>query len=131
MTVNYRSVKGFLESSNHLSDLHNRVKEALYEKRVFRLVCSGKYLWVFSSRDRDYLIIPKIYCSCVDFELNVIVRGSKKYCYHLITQYIAESKGMFKELTVSNELLNDIFIELIYIGRSNALRKLMMYGGNS
>lgn len=131
MTVNYRCVREFLKSIDDLSNLSDRVKESLHERRVLKLVCRDKNLWVFNSKDRDYLIIPKIYCSCMDFELNVIMRGSKKSCYHLITQHIAELKGAFRELSVSDELLNDIFVELLYSGRSDTLRKLMARRGNS
>lgn len=126
MTVNYKIVKESLKSSTSLSGLSDRVWESLYEKRVLRLTCGETYFWIFSSRERDYLIIPKVYCGCMDFELNVIMRGSKKYCYHLITQYIAESRGMFRELRISDELLKDIITEVLYVGRSNTLRKLMM-----
>ncbi|MCS7107946.1 MAG: hypothetical protein RMH77_04120 [Sulfolobales archaeon] len=131
MTVNYRSVKESLERVRDLSNLSDRVKESLYEKRVLRLVCGDTYLWIFNSRDRDYLIIPRMYCSCMDFELNVVIRKTKKYCYHLITQHIAEGRALFKELHVSKESLNDILVEVLYIGRSSTLRKLLAYGGNS
>ncbi len=126
MTVNYKVVKEFLESSSCLSDLSDRVRESLYERRVLKLVCGDNHYWFFNSKERDYLIVPKLYCSCMDFELNVITRGSKKYCYHIITQRCAEVSGMFKELLVDSETLNDIVTEVVYVGRSNTLRKLLI-----
>ncbi len=124
--LNYRVVKESLELFGDMGNLSDRVRESLHERRVLKLVCGNTYFWIFNSKERDYLIIPKIYCGCMDFELNVIVRGSKKYCYHLITQRIAELRGMFKELQVTGELLEGILAEVLYVGRSNTLRRLLM-----
>ncbi|MEL9997075.1 MAG: hypothetical protein QXH99_01040 [Sulfolobales archaeon] len=124
MSQNFRIVKEFIES-RHLELMNEKVREALHDKRIIKLSSDEVVIWVFYGKERDYLIIPKIYCSCMDFELNVIFRGVKKSCYHIITQHIAESNGVFRDLRVSSELINDILVEILYIGRSPTLRKIL------
>jgi predicted nucleic acid-binding Zn finger protein len=124
MSQNFRIVKEFIES-RHLELMNEKVREALHYKRIIKLSSDEVVIWVFYGKERDYLIVPKIYCSCMDFELNVIFRGVKKSCYHIITQHIAESNGFFRDLRVSSELINDILVEILYIGRSPTLRKIL------
>jgi len=124
MNQNFRIIKEFIEFK-HLELMNEKIREALHDRRVIKLSSDEVVIWVFYGKERDYLIIPKIYCSCMDFELNVIFRGVKKSCYHIVTQHVAEGSGFFRNLRVSNELINDILVEILYIGRSSTLRKIL------
>ncbi len=122
--MNYRDLGKYLESTSP-SDLDERVLEAIHERRVVKLTCNDVSLWVFNGRERDYLIVPRMYCSCMDFELNVVIRGSKPFCYHLIAQRISELRNAFKDLKVDMSTLIDVLIELIYLSRSPTLRRII------
>ena len=104
----YRLVKTYIEGIKGFSDLSEKVNEALHEKRVVKLVSDNVCLWVFNGKERDYVIIPRTYCSCKDFEFNVVMRSIRKSCYHLVTQYLAELTSSFKELRIDAETLYDI-----------------------
>jgi predicted nucleic acid-binding Zn finger protein len=54
-------------------------------------------------RKRDYWVIPRLYCSCDDFYINVISRKSTPLCYHLLAQAIAERTGKYDVFNVSDE----------------------------
>ena len=51
---------------------------------------SGRVLWTVKGKDHDYLIYPKRYCTCIDFNLQGIVKNHKYLCKHLIAQAIFE-----------------------------------------
>ncbi len=40
--------------------------------------------------DKDYILYPKLYCSCMDFFLQGIQKNRKYYCKHLIAQGIVQ-----------------------------------------
>jgi len=122
----YRLVRVYIEGIKDLSGLSEKVSEALHERRVVRLVGNDVHLWVFNGRERDYVLIPKVYCSCKDFEFNVIMRGVRRSCYHLVTQYLAELTNNFRELGVNSETLYSVLNEIIYYERSLTLRKLLI-----
>jgi len=79
-----------------------RVKRALRaveEGRVYKIkrTHSRVELWtVYGSKGRKYLVIPRICCTCRDFYLNVLVRGRRDLCYHMIAQDIAYKTGKYK-----------------------------------
>jgi predicted nucleic acid-binding Zn finger protein len=67
-----------------------KVKEIISEivKVVFKP--SNRIVWMKLGTDKDYVIYPRVYCSCMDFFLQGIVKNRKYYCKHLIAQGIAE-----------------------------------------
>jgi len=74
-----------------------RVKEAIFENRVVKVKArDGSIHWFFLGKTRTYIIIPKIFCSCVDFEINVVERKKIPTCYHLVAQVLAEVYGRYR-----------------------------------
>ncbi|GAI71390.1 unnamed protein product, partial [marine sediment metagenome] len=45
-------------------------------------------MWLALGENREYLIYPKLYCSCLNFYKEVVINQSIGYCKHLITQVI-------------------------------------------
>ena len=94
-----------------------RALEAVKRKRVvkFKFVPSGITVWCVYSRKRDkmYLVIPDLFCSCTGFLMNVILTEKKKYCYHMVAQKIAEKEGMFEEVILGDEDYLDFIKKLI------------------
>jgi len=79
--------------------------EAVNKGRVKKYVFlpSGRVTWIVVGREKDYWVIPRLYCSCDDFYINVISRRSASFCYHLLAQAIAEKTGKYDVFNVSDE----------------------------
>ncbi|MBN2154984.1 MAG: hypothetical protein JW776_02960 [Candidatus Lokiarchaeota archaeon] len=95
--------KGILtiESIDRLSKLFSieqisKVKEIMGEIVKVTFIPSSRIVWMKLGTDRDYLLYPKKYCSCMDFYLQGILKNRKYYCKHLIAQ------GIVAELTKKN-----------------------------
>jgi len=79
--------------------------EVVSKRRVkkYVFVPSGRVTWIVVGRRKDYWVIPRLYCSCDDFYINVISRRSAPLCYHLLAQAIAERTGKYDVFSVSDE----------------------------
>ncbi len=56
---------------------------------------SGRYFYVVRGPTGSHLVLGDIYCSCLDFYLNVVIRKKRKYCYHIAAVNIAEEFGSY------------------------------------
>lgn len=85
---------------------YSRALEAVTEGRVkaYRFMPSGKLVWIVESLERDYMVIPLIYCDCEDFYLNVVLRRLIDVCYHLLAQALAEAIGKYEIVELPDEL---------------------------
>ena len=112
--MNYRDVEKYVTSVD--SEVPRRALEALKEKRVLLLIgkSSGRNVYIFMSKGRDYLIIPRILCTCKDYEFNVVLRKAKPACYHLVTAELAIRKGEVRKIIVDFEVLGYILYEIKY-----------------
>ena len=63
---------------------------------------SGRETWIVVGKNRDYRVLSEIYCDCEDFYINVIVKRSVDFCYHILAQILAEALGTFSELRVDD-----------------------------
>ncbi len=52
---------------------------------------SQRIIWIVKGNNKDYHILPKVYCSCSDFYKNVVISRNQDFCKHLIVQVISES----------------------------------------
>ncbi len=104
--------------------------EALKENRLLRLYCrsSGRIvseLYVFLGKSRCYIMLPRTFCSCKDFEIGVVMRRSKGTCYHLVALDLAISQGKLRSEEVDCELIEAVALELLLQDDSPTLRKLL------
>lgn len=105
---------------------HEKIKSAIFEKRLVRITYKGSKFWFFKGKERDYVIIPCTFCSCPDFQFNVLLRGTKEICYHLLAQRIAEERNIFTDLEVDSlDVINLITEEILQKNYSRLLRKLL------
>jgi len=98
-----------LEYVNRVLGTHRgrRVKEAIFGNRVVMVKAKDESVhWFFLGKTRTYIIIPKTFCSCVDFEINVVEREKVPTCYHLVAQVVAEVHGRYR--CVSNLPVDEI-----------------------
>ena len=52
---------------------------------------SGKIIWTAMGQNNEYLIYPKVYCGCIDFYKNVVIKRVRGFCKHIIAQVICEA----------------------------------------
>lgn len=125
MTSPYKNVaKAVIEGIKNPPD---KAVELVRLRRIIKLVSkSGRVIYIALGTTGDYLLIPRLFCTCKDFELNVVIRKVKGTCYHLIALELALRSNSFRELSVDDETLNDIIYELIFSGRSVTLRKKLL-----
>lgn len=77
---------------------HSKLASALKNRRLI-LISRNPELWVYMGRTRDYLVIPRTYCSCRDFLVNTVGRMKPRPCYHLVAQVLAEKNNLYRDLT--------------------------------
>ncbi|MEN3035897.1 MAG: hypothetical protein ABC588_00845 [Candidatus Methanosuratincola petrocarbonis] len=87
-----------------------RAMEAVEKYAVKRYVFkpSMRTIWIVVGKEREYQVIPRIFCQCDDFYINVVIKRKTRACYHMLAQAIAEERGIFE----SYELLDSDFIRL-------------------
>ena len=61
---------------------------------------------------REYLIYPKLYCSCLNFYKEVVINQSIGYCKHLITQVICEALNKYKKVELKDKEFKDLINNL-------------------
>ncbi len=122
--------RGYMRTLTYLSsdnlDIPPRSKAAIRERRVVRVSVKDRSFTFFKGRDRDYFIVRGLFCTCKDFEFNVVLRRRRPACYHLVATEVAERKGTVKELQLSIDEFYDIVYELVLEGKSNTLRRLLL-----
>jgi len=64
------------------------------EKHVFKP--SGRYVYVVRGPTGPHLVMGDLACSCLDYYLNVVIRGKRKLCYHIAAAIISEEEGTFR-----------------------------------
>jgi predicted nucleic acid-binding Zn finger protein len=80
-------------------------------------------LWVYTGRERDYLLIPYTYCSCMDFLIRTVSMKTRTHCKHQVGLLIAMKKRLFKTINVTLEELYVIVTEILESGFSATLRR--------
>ena len=68
---------------------------------------SGKVVWCVPAKTRteeEYLIYPKLYCSCRDFYKAVVVERTRAFCKHIIAQVICEALENFKHVEIDDKM---------------------------
>ena len=106
---------------------HSKVIEAVTSKRFIKLKIKNLRIeyWGYMGKERDYLLIPCLYCSCPDFTINVLSKRIRDFCYHLVALELARRKHMYKELFIDSKDLVIIVFEIITRSFSPYLRKLI------
>ncbi len=52
---------------------------------------SDKIVWTAMGQNNEYLLYPKVYCGCIDFYKNVVIKRIRGFCKHIIAQVICEA----------------------------------------
>ncbi len=94
-----------------------KILEILLSKRIYRIRFGDHNFYVYRSGREDYLIIPRVLCTCPDFLMNVIMRRRKGSCIHLKALEIAIKKSYFKEIVFDKERFERALYSLVLGGR--------------
>ncbi|MEJ2251251.1 MAG: hypothetical protein P8Y97_16560 [Candidatus Lokiarchaeota archaeon] len=77
---------------------------------------SQRVLWTSMGENKEHIIYPKMYCSCNDFYKQVVIKRTRPYCKHLITQVICEVLNQFETIKLEEkqfkDIIDDILLEL-------------------
>lgn len=93
---------------------------------VFRVSSGSLTYYVVRGRRGYYVVFPGLYCSCKEFEINVLMRRSKGACYHLALVDEAIRQGRVKELRLGVEEAVTSLIEILETGDSMLLRRAVL-----
>jgi len=64
---------------------------------------SGKIVWTAMGQNNEYLIYPKVYCGCIDFYKNVVIKRIRGFCKHIIAQVICEALNNYQENLIEDD----------------------------
>jgi len=73
---------------------------------------SKRIIWIALGENDEYLIYPKLYCSCQDFYKTVVIQRKRSFCKHLLAQVICESLPDFKEIELKDDEFNEFVDDL-------------------
>jgi len=73
---------------------------------------SNRVIWLAFGENREYLIYPKLYCSCLNFYKEVVINQSIGYCKHLITQVVCEALNKYKKVESKDKEFEDLINNL-------------------
>jgi predicted nucleic acid-binding Zn finger protein len=73
---------------------------------------SNRIIWTAIGENDEYLIYPKIYCSCIDFYNRVVLKRKKLVCKHLIAQTVCEALNSFENIIVEEKDFNEFMSQL-------------------
>lgn len=108
-----------------------KAKAAANRGRIF-VVWENPTIAIFLGKNEDYAVLPPFYCSCKDFSLNVIARGKRRACYHILSYCLSRSAGNLSIMKASDSIeLISMIRDVIATGRAEKLRKLINISNGS
>jgi predicted nucleic acid-binding Zn finger protein len=99
------------------------VLEYRFVKVNTKLDSEERAIWIYAGRQRDYVLVPGLFCSCKDFTLRTVISRTSNYCKHQLGLYVAISRKRYLELTISPNEAYTIIMEVIDKGFSPLLRR--------
>jgi len=128
----YAKVKEYLEEKGGVEYSGDRaIQASLSLRKIVKPILlfaenAEPPAWFYIGVKNDHIIIPRIFCSCKDFVVNVMSMKNKTFCKHLVLQYMSEARAMYR--TVAIPSVSDylkVIREILSINISPTLRKLL------
>jgi len=85
------------------------VEENKVEKYQFKP--SDTITWIVKGRSRQYLVIPKVYCTCRSFYQEVVISRENNMCYHLLAQQIAELRDQYELVDSTDTQRRKLYVD--------------------
>jgi len=73
---------------------------------------SRRVVWIALGENDEYLLYPKLYCSCQDFYKAVVIQRRRSFCKHLLAQVICEYLPDFRESELEDDEFNEFIDDL-------------------
>ena len=90
-----------------------RALRVVEEKKVnkYQFRPSESVTWIVKGRARQYMVIPKIYCTCRSFYQEVVISRESNMCYHLLAQQIAEIRNQYESVDSTDTERRKLYVE--------------------
>jgi predicted nucleic acid-binding Zn finger protein len=90
-----------------------RALKVVEEKKVERYLFkpSESLTWIVKGRRRQYMVIPKTYCTCRSFYQEVVIARESNMCYHILAQQIAEIRNQYKSIDSTDTARRKLYVE--------------------
>jgi predicted nucleic acid-binding Zn finger protein len=85
------------------------VEERKVDKYEFKP--SDSITWIVKGRARQYMVIPKIYCTCRSFYQEVVISRESSMCYHLLAQQIAEIRNQYEVVNSTDTARRKMYVD--------------------
>jgi predicted nucleic acid-binding Zn finger protein len=83
------------------------------EKKVikYQFRPSDTTTWIVKGRARQYMVIPKIYCTCRSFYQDVVISRETNMCYHILAQQVAEIRNLYVTIDSTDVERRKMYVE--------------------
>ncbi|MDH4213241.1 MAG: hypothetical protein OEV85_04935 [Candidatus Thorarchaeota archaeon] len=90
-----------------------RALQVVEENKVTKYLFqpSNTATWIVKGRTRQYMVIPKIYCTCRSFYQDVVISREISMCYHLLAQQIAEIRDLYHTINSTDVERRKMYVE--------------------
>jgi predicted nucleic acid-binding Zn finger protein len=90
-----------------------RAFRAAEEKKVikYQFHPSDTSTWIVKGRARQYMVIPKVYCTCRSFYQDVVISRETNMCYHLLAQQVAEIRNLYDTVDSTDTDRRKMYVE--------------------
>jgi len=78
----------------------------------YRYKPSNRTIWTAIGQNDEYLIHPKMYCSCKDFHMNVVIERKRNFCKHILAQIICEALDNYQQVELEDYEFKNLIEEL-------------------
>lgn len=76
---------------------------------------SKRRIWAaVGSKNNLHLVYPGLYCDCIDFYKNVVIKKKNILCKHILAQLISQSLENFEEISLNDEEYNEFIKQFKY-----------------
>ena len=90
-----------------------RALRVVEEKKVekYQFTPSDTVTWIVNGKSRQYMVLPKIYCTCRSFYQEVVISRESDMCYHLLAQQIAEIRNQHEIIESTDAARRKLYVE--------------------
>ncbi|TFG22214.1 MAG: hypothetical protein EU532_14590 [Promethearchaeota archaeon] len=100
------------EILNYLNSIFSENAERILEsikRGITKYHIDKRVIWTAMGDNSEHIIYPKIYCSCQDFYLNVVIERKRDFCKHILAQIICEVLNNYDEKNLSYDEFRNLF----------------------
>ncbi len=84
------------------------VAQIVASKRILRVGAGNTAFYLVGSGSHVHMVIPRIFCSCTDFSINVVSKCLRRYCIHMAAVEFAERRGLYREISLDPKEASDL-----------------------